>query len=291
MSDPTVFAITASFCAALGIFAVAAWIRKILLKPAAASDDPELLITEEPPRQNVPTWFYQPLDLLAIGFIFLLYFNNGLSGASAAESPKPENLAGALIISIAFQFVCVGVVTGFVIHRIKPAEWLGLRWENWLWAFLIGPAGFILIQMFFKCLQAVGYLQWIESLGVPMVQDSVKLLQESADPLVLGLMALAAVIVAPFCEEIIFRGYLYPVAKKFVGPGTACVCSALVFSAAHGSMISLLPLFVFGCLLVYIYEKTGSIWAPMAVHFCFNGVTVLIQMLDRFEIISLPESL
>jgi membrane protease YdiL (CAAX protease family) len=45
---------------------------------------------------------------------------------------------------------------------------------------------------------------------------------------------------------------------------------------------ALLPLFLFGLLLVWIYERTGSLWAPIAVHFCFNSATVTVQMAARY---------
>jgi membrane protease YdiL (CAAX protease family) len=61
----------------------------------------------------------------------------------------------------------------------------------------------------------------------------------------------------------------------------AGVCSALIFAAAHGSLAALLPLFVFGCVLAFLYEKTGSLWAPIAVHALFNGATVLVQLAAR----------
>ncbi|NJR41612.1 MAG: CPBP family intramembrane metalloprotease [Akkermansiaceae bacterium] len=131
-------------------------------------------------------------------------------------------------------------------------------------------------------LNAGGYMQWVESLGVNSTQDSVKLLQETRDPVVLVLMAFTAVIVAPVCEEIVFRGYVYPAAKKFVGPWCAGICSALVFSAAHGSLVALFPIFILGALLAWIYEKTGSLWATIAVHLCFNGATVAMQFAARF---------
>ena len=54
----------------------------------------------------------------------------------------------------------------------------------------------------------------MESLGAETTQDTVKLLRETNDPLVLGLMAFAAVVAAPLCEEIVFRGYLYPVLRN-----------------------------------------------------------------------------
>ena len=130
-------------------------------------------------------------------------------------------------------------------------------------------------------LSAVGYMKWMESFGVEQMQESVKLLQTTNDPLTLGLMAVAAMLAAPLCEEIVFRGYLYPAAKKFAGPWVAGLCSALVFAAAHNSLAPLLPLFCFGCLLVLAYELTGSLWAPVALHFCFNSATVVIQIVAR----------
>ena len=234
------------------------------------------------PVGRVPVWFYRPLDLLGIGFVFVLFF--GLVVTSVRSGPKTEPVMDpqGLIASIAFQFVIAGIVTAFVIGRIRPIEWLGLRWAGWGWSFLIAPIVVMLMWVFFWGLQVIGFMQWIESLGVETVQDTVKILQESNNPAVLGLMAFAAVIAAPLCEEIVFRGYLYSATKRFAGPWAAGVCSALIFAAAHGSIAALLPLFAFGCVLVFVYEKTGSLWAPIAVHFCFNGATVAIQMAARY---------
>ena len=86
----------------------------------------------------------------------------------------------------------------------------------------------------------------------------------------------------------IFRGYVFPVAKKFGGSVAAALFSALIFAGAHGNVAALLPLFAFGLLLVAVYEFTGSMWAPIAVHALFNGTTVAIQFLARFA--ELPES-
>lgn len=146
---------------------------------------------------------------------------------------------------------------------------------------LIAPCAVLAMWAFSAGLEFSGYVKWMESLGVETMQDTVKLLQESKDPLILGLMAFAAVVAAPLCEEIVFRGYFYPVMKHYSGAWPAAICSALVFAAAHGSLTALLPLFVFGLLLVFIYERTGSLWAPVSVHFCFNGATVLVQFAAR----------
>ena len=298
MPDPTEFVIIAAFSTAFGIFALTAIARKLMagsllpvpvIEPAPADFgspyQPPMTPALPPPLPSgkVPVWFYRPLDLLGIGFIFLVFF--GLVVASVQSSTgneEPVLSAAGLLSSIAFQFIIAGIVTAFVIGRVRPVEWLGLRWPGWRWIFLIAPATVLLMWLFFGGLQASGFMQWIESLGVEAVQDTVKILQESNDPAILGLMAFAAVIAAPVCEEIVFRGYLYSATKRFAGPWAAGICSALVFASAHGSLAALLPLFVFGAVLAFIYEKTGSLWAPIAVHFCFNGATVLIQMAARF---------
>lgn len=299
MSDPTELAITATFCAAFGIFAITAGVRKLLEKDALPAPDLSLGAedalaetgspyqeprTSEPPplpSGRVPTWFYRPFDLLGAGFVFVLFFSLALATARASGKGAVVLDPGGLLASIAFQFISAGIVMFFVSNRIRPTEWLGLKWRAWPKVFLIAPAAVLFMWVFFGGLQALGFMEWVESLGVETVQETVKLLQESSDPLILGLMGFAAVVAAPLCEEIVFRGYLYPVAKKFSGPWVAAICSAMVFSAAHGSLAALLPLFIFGCVLVFIYEKTGSIWAPVAIHCCFNGATVITQMIAR----------
>jgi membrane protease YdiL (CAAX protease family) len=189
--------------------------------------------------------------------------------------------SGALIFSILFQLAFAGITIAIVVPRCHLFRWLGLRWRNWPWVLLIAPGTVVAMWVFFGLLQGLGYMKWIESFGVEAVQDTVKLLQTTTDPLILTLMAVAAVLVAPVCEEIVFRGYLYPVLKRFSGPGVAAFCSGLVFASAHGSLGALLPLFVFGVLLAIIYENTGSLWSTMAIHFCFNGATVAIQSILR----------
>jgi membrane protease YdiL (CAAX protease family) len=218
---------------------------------------------------------------MGAGFVFLVFVGLFLITLTVPEDAAVELNPEVLLVNIGFQFVFAGVVMILALRRAPLAEWLGLRWQAWRWVLLIAPGAVMVMWLIFGGLQYSGYVEWMESLGVETVQDTVKLLQESKDPLVLGLMAAAAVIVAPLCEEIVFRGYLYPVMKRFAGVWPAAICSAMVFGLAHGNLTALLPLFIFGGLLVFIYEKTGSIWAPMAVHFCFNSATVIVQIAAR----------
>ena len=302
MPDPTEIAIIATFCSSLGIFAMAVICRKLLrpntslpMEVGAGSFDgvaelpfvgeilDESVVSDPLTKRQIPIDFYRTPDLLGLGLIFVLFFNLALA---SVRSPEKESLTldpSLLLSSIAFQLMSAGMVIFFVYSRIRPVAWLGLKWSSWPWVFLIAPCAVLLIWLLLAGLQVVGYMDWISSFGVETTQDTVKILQESKDPTTLALMGIAAIVAAPVCEEIVFRGYVYPAMKSFSGPWVAGICTSLIFTAAHCNLAALLPLFIFGGLLAFVYEKTGSIWAPIAVHCAFNSATVATQLLARYD--------
>ena len=309
MPDPTEIAIIATFCTSLGIFATAIIGRK-LLRPSptllmqvetdsfggVAEPAPvegildECVVSEQLTKRQIPIDFYRTPDLLGLGLIFVLFFSLALA---SVRSPEKESLTldpSLLLSSIAFQLMSAGMVIFFVYSRIRPVAWLGLKWSSWPWVFLIAPCAVLFMWLLLAGLQVAGYMDWIASFGVETTQDTVKILQESKDPTTLVLMGIAAIVAAPVCEEIVFRGYVYPAMKYFSGPWVAGICTSLIFTAAHCNLAALLPLFIFGGLLAFVYEKTGSIWAPIAVHCAFNSATVVTQLLARYDNILLDFS-
>lgn len=289
MKDPTLYVFLAAMLTAGLVFGTA-WFsrasRAIIVRGPTDAEDPYAAPASIPPPPLLPagkviTWPYRGWDLAGIALVALLFF--GMALLSAAQPVKDTSKLNAtiLVVNIFMQFAFAGSVILAMGFRVKISQWLGLRWREWPWVLLIAPVTVAVLWTFFILLQLTGYAKWMESLGVETTQDTVKLLKDAKDPLLLGLMSFAAVFVAPVCEEILFRGYLYGASKKFAGGAAAAVFSALVFAAAHGSLAALLPLFVVGLALVFVYEKTGSLWAPMAVHFCFNGATVGLQFLAR----------
>lgn len=241
------------------------------------------------PFGKVSDVIYQWLDLLVVGVIVGFYYLSALAMAMGAEEIKKREITTSdLIYNIGFQFFLVGLVLVIVLARIRPSVWLGLRWKDWPRVFLVALGTLLAMWTIFTGFYLVGYQELLESLGVKPIQDAVELLQKTKDINILITMVVAVVIVAPLCEEVVFRGYIYPALKKFAGPWIGWVVSALFFSAAHGSVSALMPLFFFGLVLVLLYEWTGSIWAPIAAHAFFNGATVVVQMLVRFG--QLPET-
>ena len=72
---------------------------------------------------------------------------------------------------------------------------------------------------------------------------------------------------APLTEELVFRGMLYRAWEARWGWIASMLATSAVFAAYHPNFV---PTFLAGVLYVCLYRRTGSIWAPIAVHSTFN---------------------
>jgi membrane protease YdiL (CAAX protease family) len=93
-----------------------------------------------------------------------------------------------------------------------------------------------------------------------------------------GLVALLVVagIIGPFAEEVFFRGLAHTALRHRLGPLWGSVASAAFFALIHVSPLSLIPIFVMGLVLAAVYERTGTLAAPFALHALNNTVAVLL---------------
>jgi membrane protease YdiL (CAAX protease family) len=99
------------------------------------------------------------------------------------------------------------------------------------------------------------------------------------------LIAVTAV-VAPFCEEIYFRGFLYQAFKRNFGVLAGLFLSSLLFSLAHLEMYSFVPIMAIGWLLAYIFEKTKSIFTVIIIHSVYNLILISI-LLGKIQFIKM----
>lgn len=87
--------------------------------------------------------------------------------------------------------------------------------------------------------------------------------------------ALALAVWTPIAEETFFRGFILQGLTNRWRIAPAIVVSAAVFAALHLAPALLLPVFVTGLLLGFLYHRTGSLWPCIAVHALQNVVAVL----------------
>lgn len=101
-------------------------------------------------------------------------------------------------------------------------------------------------------------------------------------------VVVAVVILAPIAEEVFFRGIAFNAWLRERGRRFAYIGSAALFAVIHASLVSLLPIFLLGLGFGWIYRRTRSLVAPIAMHATFNAISVGIALLIRYELIRLP---
>jgi membrane protease YdiL (CAAX protease family) len=93
-------------------------------------------------------------------------------------------------------------------------------------------------------------------------------------------IAVAATI-APFAEEVFFRGVVYGALAVRLSPLRAGLASAVLFAASRGD-IALLPFFTaYGLVLAALYRRTGNLAVPIGIRVLLDGgSTALLVWLD-----------
>lgn len=94
-----------------------------------------------------------------------------------------------------------------------------------------------------------------------------------SSPLVIQIAVLAVMV--PVSEELVFRGLLFRRLRERASYMQAALYSAVVFGLMHGNLVQMLYGFILGMMLSYLYEKYGSIKAPIAAHMAMNLLSVL----------------
>ena len=95
----------------------------------------------------------------------------------------------------------------------------------------------------------------------------------------LDVLAACAVttVLAPICEETLFRGLMFRSLTNWRGPWPAALITGVLFGAVHGLSAppaDLLPLAFLGVLLCGIYQWTGSLYPCIALHVLNNSISL-----------------
>lgn len=83
-----------------------------------------------------------------------------------------------------------------------------------------------------------------------------------------GIFVLSIIWVAivPIGEELLFRAVIYGALRERTTIIVALLLESLLFAIYHARWNTLVPLFLSGCVLTYLYERKRSLYIPMLVH-------------------------
>lgn len=210
--------------------------------------------------------------MIAFGFIVVssgvVAIIAGAAGDSDFESPTTL-LASQAMVVLAFA----GTAFYFAGWNREGLAKLGL-----------GPIG---IKVFgFGAAAWLGYLVLaipIAALFQPEQQDvTTNLGVDDGTSLQLAIAGVLIIAGAAFSEEIFFRGFFFTGLRERLSFLWAAVVSGFVFGSLHlvsGDWAVALQLSVFGVVLAYIYDRSGSLWASIIAHAINNSIafTLLVS--------------
>lgn len=130
---------------------------------------------------------------------------------------------------------------------------------------------------FFALLVAVTVSEWVLSLfdvTQPVSADFAYSWIQGSVGTKLSLL-IFALLLAPFFEELVFRGWLLRGLEPTLGGKGAVVVSSAFFALGHGYAAAILPLFCLGLILGWLYLRNRSLWLNVALHSAWNVVSVL----------------
>lgn len=216
-----------------------------------------------------PFWTYEDLALFlgsvlpTVALAALVVRISRLSGAGAVD----------LVYQTLTQGLLLGVIYALISGRYHQPFWRSLRWTGgYRGAWICVIAGPILVF-------------GTAILGAVLHEPSIPSPLQSliTDRLSLVIAMLFATVLGPVWEELLFRGFLFPLIAKSLGPWAGILLTAAPFAALHGPQLhwTWQPVVIIGLVGIafgYTRYRTGSTAASAIVHVSYN-VTVAVAFL------------
>lgn len=105
--------------------------------------------------------------------------------------------------------------------------------------------------------------------------------------------AVLTCVIAPFCEEFLFRGYIFTALRNWHGPWLAALLTGILFGAVHATSAPaayLVPLGFLGFGLCLLYWRTRSLLPCIAAHSINNSIAFGVLENWTWQIVVLAAS-
>jgi membrane protease YdiL (CAAX protease family) len=184
-------------------------------------------------------------------------------GLVASESRLDAAIAGTVLsnaLVLGIWFKRRGLRLGGVLHPspYSPTVIVGLLALPIL---LLGPMAFL----------AGGAINDVLLAMAPMPEWQKRMFEALFDGSIASFLLL--VVIAPFVEELVFRGIILRGLLARMPPGRALIVSSLIFGAAHMNLYQFVGAGMLGIALGWLYIRFGSTLPGMLLHATQNALT------------------
>lgn len=232
------------------------------------------------PQPSWPPWF------AFVGFAAALICTViavGIVLAVAGVGEDDESPAITVVATLIQGIFFVGVALVLARSVAAPRPWhFGLRrgplWRTIGWAALGMLAFYVLTAAYAAIVDPQAEQDVTDSLG--------------ADDSTLGLIAAGTmvIVIAPFVEELFFRGFFYRALRTRHSIAIAALVDGVIFGLIHFSfegadgLLILPPLVFLGVIFCLVYERTKSLWAVIGMHAFNNTIAFAAQADDGWRV-------
>lgn len=242
---------------------------------------PEVAPLRRPPPENPPWSLFDVLAIavFAFGAVTIVLVLAVLTAHSLPRfhNMKTVDLAQTALILVPAQTVAYLLVIAFMVQIVRlrrrydfltAISWNAPRGQATLVALAVG-VGLALFSAVF-----IGLLsKWMPK-SVPIE----KLFRDTSSAYILSLFG---VVVAPFVEELFFRGFLYPALARHIGVGGSTALTAALFAIIHQGQLAhawvpLTWLFVVGVVLTIVRARTKSVGTCVVIHIAYNATLLVV---------------
>lgn len=223
-------------------------------------------------RRDFPFWSYEDAALFT-GCVLPVF-------AVAALVLRLLRVANEAVKTVVFQSLVYALLLGIlylvIAARYRMPFWSSLRWTlayrgAW-WCIVAGPFLAFAVAQFGVVLRA------------PLVPTPIEHL--ISDRRSLAIMMLFITILGPMFEELLFRGFVFPLLARSLGTWPGILLTATPFALLHGSQYQwswkhLLLIGLAGVAFGYTRHRTGSTAAAATVHAGYNLTFLAGFLLQR----------
>lgn len=230
-------------------------------------------------------WLQLPLVLLCgIGLMFIAAYLQKRSKRPRSQTQETAiNAIGSIVLALPLFYL------GFPLG-ITSVNTLGL--DRFVWWWLPASLGLALVLILFNAGLALGYQALFridETKLVSMKRSSYFTSMSRSKKRTLATILFGGIL-APFCEELYFRGLLLSWFLAFFNPWVGIIGTALIFGLAHydsaGVMITGI---IDGIVLAFLYIWLGSLWIPIMVHVFNNTIGLLVFVIESSKVKPQPQ--